>query len=82
MVELLFERAVGVQHLAGDRGACAIDARGIGALGQWRVAVDTPQWTAEDLAGKGAANNGARWNHPGEHVPTHQRQRLDQSHAS
>jgi RES domain-containing protein len=34
----------------------------------WRVAADTPQWTAEDLAGKGAANNGARWNHAGEHV--------------
>ena len=34
----------------------------------WRVAADTPQWTAEDLAGKGAANKGARWNHPGQHV--------------
>ena len=34
----------------------------------WRVATDTPQWTAEDMAGKGAANKGARWNHAGEHV--------------
>ena len=34
----------------------------------WRVAADTPQWTAEDMAGKGAANKGARWNHAGEHV--------------
>ena len=34
----------------------------------WRVASDTPQWTAEDLAGKGAAHRGARWNGPGEHV--------------
>ena len=34
----------------------------------WRVASDTPSWTAEDMAGKGAAHNGARWNHIGEHV--------------
>jgi RES domain-containing protein len=34
----------------------------------WRVATDTPQWTAEDMAGIGAAHKGARWNHPGEHV--------------
>jgi RES domain-containing protein len=34
----------------------------------WRVAADTPQWTAEDMAGKGAASKGARWNHLGEHV--------------
>lgn len=34
----------------------------------WRVASDTPQWSADDLAGKGAASKGARWNHPGEHV--------------
>jgi RES domain-containing protein len=34
----------------------------------WRVASDTPDWTAEDLAGKGAAHQGARWNGPGEHV--------------
>lgn len=34
----------------------------------WRVASDTPQWTAEDMLGKGAAHKGARWNHPGEHV--------------
>ena len=32
----------------------------------WRVASDTPGWTAEDLSGKGAASRGARWNHPGE----------------
>jgi RES domain-containing protein len=34
----------------------------------WRVASDTPQWTAEDMLGKGAAYKGARWNHRGEHV--------------
>ena len=34
----------------------------------WRIATDTPLWTAEDLAGKGAAHKGARWNHAGEHV--------------
>jgi RES domain-containing protein len=34
----------------------------------WRVASDTPLWTAEDMAGKGAAHKGARWNHTGEHV--------------
>ena len=30
----------------------------------WRVASDTPSWTADDLSGKGAASKGARWNHP------------------
>ena len=34
----------------------------------WRVASDTPQWTAEDMAGRGAAHKGARWNAPGEYV--------------
>ena len=34
----------------------------------WRVGADTPLWTAEDMAGKGAAYKGARWNHAGEHV--------------
>lgn len=34
----------------------------------WRVAADTSLWTAEDMAGKGAAHKGARWNHAGEHV--------------
>lgn len=34
----------------------------------WRVASDTPDWTAEDLEGKGAGVKGARWNHPGERV--------------
>ena len=34
----------------------------------WRIASDTPQWTAEDLAGKGAASKGSRWNHPGERL--------------
>jgi RES domain-containing protein len=34
----------------------------------WRVASDTPSWTAEDMGGKGAASKGARWNHPGELV--------------
>ena len=34
----------------------------------WRVASDTPQWAAQELAGKGAAHKGARWNHAGEVV--------------
>jgi RES domain-containing protein len=34
----------------------------------WRVSPDTPQWTAEDMGGKGAAHKGARWNDAGEHV--------------
>ncbi len=34
----------------------------------WRIATDTPLWTAEDTAGKGAAHKGARWNHAGEHL--------------
>jgi RES domain-containing protein len=32
----------------------------------WRIASDTPAWTAEDLAGKGAASRGGRWNGVGE----------------
>jgi len=34
----------------------------------WRIAADTPAWTADDMAGKGAAAKGGRWNAPGEHV--------------
>jgi len=34
----------------------------------WRIATDTPLWTAQDMAGKGAAHKGARWNSAGEHV--------------
>lgn len=34
----------------------------------WRIAADTPLWTAEDMGGKGAAHKGARWNNAGEHV--------------
>jgi len=34
----------------------------------WRGASDTPDWSAEDMAGKGAAHKGARWNAAGEHV--------------
>jgi len=34
----------------------------------WRIASDTPNYTAEDMAGKGAASGGARWNNAGEHV--------------
>ena len=32
----------------------------------WRVAADTPLWSAEDMAGEGAAHRGARWNNAGE----------------
>jgi len=34
----------------------------------WRLATDTPDWTAEDMDGKGAAAKGSRWNSPGEHL--------------
>lgn len=34
----------------------------------WRIAADTPQWSADDLSGQGAAHAGARWNRPGEAV--------------
>lgn len=34
----------------------------------WRIASDTASWMAEDMAGKGAASRGARWNQAGEHV--------------
>lgn len=34
----------------------------------WRIASDTASWTAEDMAGKGAAIHGSRWNQAGEHV--------------
>lgn len=34
----------------------------------WRIASDTPSYTADDMAGKGAASGGARWNNAGEHV--------------
>ena len=34
----------------------------------WRIASDTPDWTAQDMGGKGAASKGARWNHAREHV--------------
>lgn len=34
----------------------------------WRIATDTPEWTADDMAGKGAAAKGGRWNAPGEQV--------------
>jgi len=34
----------------------------------WRVAPDTPSWTADDMDGKGASSKGARWNHAGERV--------------
>ena len=34
----------------------------------WRIASDTPAWTADDMGGKGAAVKGARWNGVGEHA--------------
>lgn len=34
----------------------------------WRIATDTPEWSADDLSGRGAAARGARWNQPGERV--------------
>jgi RES domain-containing protein len=34
----------------------------------WRIASDTPAWTADDMAGKGAASKGGRWSSAGEFV--------------
>jgi RES domain-containing protein len=31
----------------------------------WRIATDTPDYTADDLSGKGAEVSGGRWNHAG-----------------
>ena len=34
----------------------------------WRIASDTPGWTADDLSGAGARQTGGRWNRPGSAV--------------
>lgn len=34
----------------------------------WRIAVDTPDYTADDLSGKGAEKTGGRWNRRGRPV--------------
>lgn len=31
----------------------------------WRIATDTPDYTADDLTGAGAKHTGGRWNRPG-----------------
>ena len=31
----------------------------------WRIATDTPDYTADDMSGAGAKNSGARWNRAG-----------------
>jgi RES domain-containing protein len=31
----------------------------------WRIAADTRNYTADDLSGRGAEEDGGRWNHPG-----------------
>lgn len=31
----------------------------------WRIGTDTPDYTADDLSGKGAEKTGGRWNRPG-----------------
>lgn len=31
----------------------------------WRIATDTPEYTADDLSGAGAKATGGRWNRPG-----------------
>src|SRR5215211_1972397 len=37
----------------------------MGAVTLWRIGTDTPDFTAEDLAGVGAARSGGRWNRKG-----------------
>jgi RES domain-containing protein len=34
----------------------------------WRIATDTPDYTADDLSGEGAKRSGGRWNRPGRPV--------------
>lgn len=34
----------------------------------WRIATDTPDFVADDLAGTGARLTGGRWNRPGQPV--------------
>ena len=52
----------------GANSPAASDPELTDAISLWRIAADTPQWAAEDLSGKGAAQRGARWNHAGEPV--------------
>lgn len=37
-------------------------------IGLWRIAVDTPQYTADDITGAGAKATGGRWNRKGRAV--------------
>ncbi|MFD1556693.1 RES family NAD+ phosphorylase [Paraburkholderia silviterrae] len=34
----------------------------------WRIATDTPDYTADDMTGEGAKRTGGRWNRPGKPV--------------
>lgn len=35
----------------------------------WRIALDTPNYSADDLAGTGTKVTGGRWNRPGTALP-------------
>jgi RES domain-containing protein len=37
-------------------------------ISAWRIATDTPDYTAEDVSGAGAKVSGGRWNRPGNAV--------------
>lgn len=37
----------------------------VGSVRVWRIATDTPDYAADDLAGAGAKLTGGRWNRPG-----------------
>jgi RES domain-containing protein len=37
-------------------------------LALWRIATDTPDYTADDLSGEGARRTGGRWNRPGKPI--------------
>lgn len=39
-----------------------------GTVALWRIATDTPKYTADDLSGAGAKASGGRWNRPGNAV--------------
>lgn len=43
----------------------ATSAAADGAVSVWRIATDTPHYTADDLSGQGAERSGGRWNERG-----------------
>jgi RES domain-containing protein len=47
-------------------GSATVAATGtVGTVSLWRIGVDTPDYEASDLSGKGAEKTGGRWNRTG-----------------